>query len=832
MKAELISTSFPLLTKINAMHRARHLAKVLSISLLVTVQLVWLPCAQAEESNLWKQFQAAKPAGYIPVLPDFSYAGYDYSESPIPDTSSWASFDVTAYGAVADDGNYDDIAIQAAIDAAEAAGGGIVFFPPGRFMISPTETVGENIFINSSNILLKGSGSGAGGTEIFKDKMKVNNGRYIFEIAPSSLSESDITTVVSDASRESYTVEVANALNLSPGQRVILRQDSVDFAQSYYSPQIIDPLWTRLLSTQGFQLRELHTVESIDGNTVRFREPLHIALKVGQDPIRVRTYNMLNNVGVEDILFKGNWDSYPEEFVHHKDDIHDYAWNALRFDNVENGWIRNVEFRDWNQNIYIDGCAAMTLENILLSGKQGHTSIHTRRSYGILIKDSQDLAGHHHGPGIGYWGTGTVYLRYQMAPGQRMDSHSGSPYATLFDNVVNGHFDGNGGPHESYPHHGKYFVTWNFLIDGGPTNYDFWPSSRNGHTFAQPYFIGLQGNAVSMVNGSFAANELEGQTAEPTSLFEAQLALRLANNNYNNVSHITPKQIINDSFADGDRSRTGELDADWWSSSQTSGSNVEIAPGQLTLVTGTSGRGMHATFSPQTLGVGDTIAVRYSFTTPATIGTNRGTAFKIALMDLDEPGLAADQSSSSSSVNPLYVGQPGYFTSFDVDSVGAGTQDTDFRKHDELSTLGRFLGTASEWNTLSSSSDAGYSFAPNTAYVGSFSITRSREDSVDLYSELRLSDGTLLGSHSTTDSNDIANHFGMLGFWVNSNTFGASNMAGTPDNGLIFTNVTIESTVQADTPIVDVPNRELWAFVTLFIALLGLQRTARRAKNS
>lgn len=798
--------------------------------LLVTLCFMNLSSTWAVESPLWQQFETAKPAGNVPVLPDFSYAGYDYSESPIPDTSSWTVFDVTHYGAVANDGNYDDAAIQAAIDAAELAGGGLVFFPAGRFMVSPNETVGENIFINGSNIVLKGSGSGAGGTEIFADKMKVNNGRYIFEVTPTDLSESDITTVVSDASRESYTIEVADASSLSPGQRIILRQDSVDFAHTYYSPQVIDPAWTRLLTTQGFRLRELHTVESINGNTVRLREPLHISLVVGLDPITLRTYNMINNVGVEDILFKGNWDSYPEIFDHHKDDIHDYAWNAIRFDNVENGWVRNTEFRDWNQNIYIDGSAAMTIENILLSGKKGHSSIHARRSYGILIKDSQDTAGHHHGPGLGYSGSGTVYLRYQMFPEQRMDSHSGSPYATLFDQVVNGHFDGNGGPHESYPHHGKYFVAWNFLLDGGPASYDFWRAARNGHTFAMPYFIGLQGDSVSMTAGSFAANELAGQVVEPASLFEAQLALRIANANYSGIiiEPPTTDTIIDDSFADADRASTGLLDADWWSSSSASGSSIEISAGALGLVSGTSGRGIHATFEPQVLAIGDSLTVTYSFTTPATIGVAKSTGFKIALMDLNDPGLAADLSSTSSSVNPLYVGQPGYFIGFDVDPVGGGTQNTDLRKHDITSPLGRFLGTTGEWTSLSNSVDAGYAFTANTDYVGVLTVTRTGTDSLDLFSSLSLAGGALLDSHTASDTSSITNNFGMLGFWVNSNTFGSTNAAD-PDNGLTFTKVLIESSAQAPQQAsVFLPILPFGAFMLLALSLLGMQLRARK----
>ena len=107
----------------------------------------------------------------------------------------------------------------------------------------------------------------------------------------------------------------------------------------------------------------------------------------------------------------------------------------------------------------------------------------------MLVKDSQDFAGHQHGPGLGYSAAGTVYLRYKMANEQRMDSHSGGPYARLFDNVINGHFNANGGPHASDPHHGKYFVAWNFLSKGSPENYNFWPTSRNGHTFAMPFLL-------------------------------------------------------------------------------------------------------------------------------------------------------------------------------------------------------------------------------------------------------------------------------------------------------------------------------------------------------
>src|SRR6201989_2676988 len=100
---------------------------------------------------LWTDFVNAKTAGTEPTLPDFSYAGYKFSESPIPDVSSWTRFDVTKYGATPDDDQYDDSAIQKAIDAAEAnPEGGVVVFPPGRYLISGDEKSRQTINVARS----------------------------------------------------------------------------------------------------------------------------------------------------------------------------------------------------------------------------------------------------------------------------------------------------------------------------------------------------------------------------------------------------------------------------------------------------------------------------------------------------------------------------------------------------------------------------------------------------------------------------------------------------------------------------------------------------------
>jgi len=70
-----------------------------------------------------------------------------------------AVFDVTDFGAIADPGINNQPMIQAAIDAAAKAGGGIVFIPPGTYGIA-SHPDGYGAIHLHSNVFLKGAGMG------------------------------------------------------------------------------------------------------------------------------------------------------------------------------------------------------------------------------------------------------------------------------------------------------------------------------------------------------------------------------------------------------------------------------------------------------------------------------------------------------------------------------------------------------------------------------------------------------------------------------------------------------------------------------------------------
>ncbi len=262
--------------------------------------------------------------------------------------------------------------------------------------------------------------------------------------------------------------------------------------------------------------------------------------------------------------------------------------------------------------------------------------------------------------------------------------------------------------------------------------------------------------------------------------------------------------LVDDNFLDGDRTKTSipadPLDNDWWTSSSSSGLDDPMAVGRLGMATGTSGRGIHTVFPTQTLAVGDVLRVTYTFETPATVGINRGNAFKVGLFDtLGRAGLTGDISASSGSPNDLYgfwftdvPGLPGWMVDMDVNTGAAA--DFNVRRSETadndaaFSPSGRLLGTNTGFTSVGDSDDKGFTFDPNTTYTGSFSLRRLNATEMVIRS-------TLGGDSFNVKDNIESTDYGFLGFWANSNTFGSTSDKSLPDNGIDFTNVTIEHIV-------------------------------------
>ena len=503
--------------------------------------------AQQKEAPSWIDFAEKKLTNNLAeaTLNDYSFSGYHFSEKDLPNVSGWNTLDVTNYGAVPNDTGYDDASIQAAIDAAEASNvPTVVFFPAGKYMVSSETTKTKPIIIRGSNIVLKGAGTGTGGTEIYADKFNENkfgNGstHYRFMFIPSSTSSSNITQVTSEIKKGDFEIQVASATNLSVGQYVDLYQSTTANLDANMPGLTINPDWSPILNN-GIRPYEKHEIVAILGNKVTFKNPVQLNMPLSSTTV-LKTFQTITEVGVEDILFTSGWKDYPEDFFHHANDIVDYAWQAVYFSNVVNGWIKNCNFKDWNEGVFIDKSLAVTVKDIEISGKKGHTSYYSRYSYGVLFENCVDSCseglskdsnlGMHHGPGMRWSTTSTVFANCTMQQHQSIDCHGFHPYGNLLDNIKGGTVRANGGAANAYPNSGPYLTFWNFKHNSKYSNktFDFWDSeNRKLWTFANPNFIGFQeraGENITFQNEGI--DELRNEQVYPNSLFDAQLQLRL-----------------------------------------------------------------------------------------------------------------------------------------------------------------------------------------------------------------------------------------------------------------------------------------------------------------
>ena len=156
------------------------------------------------EAPSWVDFAERSLTGRMAdsTLLDFSYSGYHFSERELPNVSAWTHFDVTDYGAVPNDGAHDDDGIRAAIAAAQASSGpAVVYFPAGKFRVSDETNATAPFIISRSQVVLKGAGSGTGGTEIYADwsggenagGIPTNGGDYRFVFRPEATARTTLT---------------------------------------------------------------------------------------------------------------------------------------------------------------------------------------------------------------------------------------------------------------------------------------------------------------------------------------------------------------------------------------------------------------------------------------------------------------------------------------------------------------------------------------------------------------------------------------------------------------------------------------------------------------
>ena len=518
--------------------------------------------AKPKTAEIWTKYVNA--ADKESVLPDFSTAGYRAGQTGVPESfPGLKTFNIMDYGAIPNDQKSDQAAIEKAIRAAEAAGGGVVFFPPGEFWVNTDPENTRGIEINSSNIVLKGSGSGKNGTVVFMvNYMRKNDPELKWGNKPmftfknkdavymtsnlESRSYKITTTLASSIKRGAYALAVSDIRGFKPGDLIAVYAESnrPELVDECLHHKIAPPSWERL-QNKGIAFQETTRVmevnaspESKTGDSIAGTIVVATAISMdmeSRDGWRVAVMPSLHECGFEDIHFKGN---FREQFVHHKDYIHDGGWQGVKMVGAVDSWVRRCVFTDVNGGAALEGSMNCSILLSKLDGNRGHTSFNiTFGSYNLV---GCNVANEDHGGIAGAHGVGTSHLSHNNVTWRfksnvrGIDFHGTFPRNTLSDLYESDVVTRHGGNYADMPNHMEGMVIWNFKQTGaGEGNYDFWkmdpkPGSKyvGAVTILDPIMVGFHGANTTFKAESLAYQESCGQSVWPESLYEAQLEKR------------------------------------------------------------------------------------------------------------------------------------------------------------------------------------------------------------------------------------------------------------------------------------------------------------------
>ncbi len=484
---------------------------------------------QPQASKLFEAYQKNKQQS---VLPDFSYAGYHSGEADLPGKRNLKVFNVLDFGAKPDDTISDRDAIQAAIDAANKNGAGIVFFPKGRFLVNEDSTAAKGIFSMGSNIIFRGSGSGKGGTELFmkypllpEDPKKMWTSPSMFSFT-SGKGNTKLGKVTASAKIGAFKLQLNCADKLKVGDWVAIEllDNSPALVNEEVAPYQPDSAWTYIIK-KGVDVCLFYKIVAINKGVVTIHAPLAYKIDAAYE-WTVSLFSNAEEVGIEDIAFVGN---FHEKFAHHSSWQHDSGFSLFEFSKCTNSWMKQCRFTDCSVGALVKQSANITITDCVVDGNAGHEAVTSNGSMNVLFANLKDEASQWHSFGSSHGAMNTVIWYCTYPSNTCFEAHASQPRNTLLDNVSGGLLQNRaGGALVNMPNHLKGLVFWNYTQTNKPAaNFEFWSSTSKWWKISPPIIAGFKGNGTTFKTEQLAYGEGLNAVVSPASLYEAQLTLRL-----------------------------------------------------------------------------------------------------------------------------------------------------------------------------------------------------------------------------------------------------------------------------------------------------------------
>ncbi len=423
-------------------------------------------------------------AGSPAILAEFAARGaasrlYDFSRAGRISSSAEQDlpvFRVEAFGAVPDSGRESRDAVQAAVDAAAAAGGGIVLFPPGIFDLS-VERKQPPVFIDASRIIVRGAGSGPDGTVLVNHRPSdtpdpkkpwlagLSPGFFLAgpgvraafpdEPPDAAVQACEIRTACRGSCR--LTVDDATGLRVGTAYLLRYREDAMGSLARALVLDACEPA-ANYRGEDTVLVAQLAMVEAIDGDIVTLDAPVHWDSRPEWHP-ELAIVEMLADLAIEGLRLRSCWDGV---FVHHRNGEHDNGWDHIKMRRVHGGRIRDLVHESTTSAVTMDDCLGCLIEDQRIAGNPGHNGILcTGVSANNLFRRCQ--AGRQmHALGLSGLASGNAFVDCEIDEPGGLDLHGGIGLDNLFDRLLGGVNHGGGSPRAVPPRHGPGLVLWNW----------------------------------------------------------------------------------------------------------------------------------------------------------------------------------------------------------------------------------------------------------------------------------------------------------------------------------------------------------------------------------
>ena len=526
--------------------------EIYSILVLISV-LLHLSTAQSQTGNdIWNQYKS-NPDQH-PNIPNCSYAGYRGAQcgSVLPNPN-YTIYNVknAPYNAKGDGTTDDALAIQAAINAAGAAGGGIVSIPAGTYLLN------NFLHIKHSNVIMRGAGRDLTTLDFAKSLQNIkgdfitNTADYnwwwsggLVWIGPDNTFDANgkvvvtntqiqgweywrggsvITTVSGTATRGAKTITVASTSGLSAGMKVLMTWENpsdksllkhiyghvpTEGGLDNNAGGVGDCAWLLPPSYPRFQWAV--EIASVSGNVVTLVQPLRIDIKTNWNVRFEQTGSVITESGVENLRIKGHAQLTHAHLT--KPTATLGGWNGLYINRSWNCWTKNVAITSMENGVILAAAKNITVTNILVDGpEQNHHSFACRvNSHDNLFQDFAVNGPRRarHGINTEWLSSGNVWSRGLQKCGT-FDSHRALSFDLIRTECVVANDQGSvpGGGGSAGPYIGRRATHWNILEEIDPTYTLTSSVSRNGDDTHEPKqysmgaLVGVRGKPLDASEG-------------------------------------------------------------------------------------------------------------------------------------------------------------------------------------------------------------------------------------------------------------------------------------------------------------------------------------------